>query len=56
MVDDFGVVLRLVAVLPCKVNRQLARVLVVAGVDRFDLLFPRPDRRFPSAGANRRRR
>ena len=52
LVDDLGVVLRLVTILPGEVDHQLARLLVVAGVDGLDLILPGADWRFPRSGAH----
>ena len=49
LVDDLGVVLGLVAILPCEVDSQLTRLLVVAGVDGLDLILPGSYGRLPSA-------
>ena len=53
LVDDLRVVLRLVAILPGKVDGQLTRLLVVTGVDGLDLILPRADGRFPRSTAHR---
>ena len=42
LVDNLRVVLGLLAVLPDKINDQLSVVVLLATVDRLNLILPRP--------------
>lgn len=55
LVDDLGLVLCLLPILPRQVYYQLARVFVVACVDRVNIILPRPCWWLPHLGRNRRR-
>lgn len=55
LIYNFRLVLGLVSVLPREVDEELARPLVVAGLDRLYLILPRANRRLPRPSVGGRR-